>query len=183
VSDIFQSLSSFAVFLSIAAFGFLFLLISLIFGEIFEHIGFDHDVSHDADGGQGVSFLSPRVLSVFITAFGAAGAIASYYGLNALAASGIGFVTGAIFGSLIYWFASFLFSQQATTEVKANDVLGQTGRVTVGIPKDGVGQVRCRIGEELVDKTARSSDGSAIPENTLVLIEQVLGELVLVKRT
>ncbi|MBI3682155.1 MAG: NfeD family protein [Acidobacteria bacterium] len=182
MTELIQSLSAFAVFLSIAAFGFLFLLISLIFGELFEHLGgIDHDISHDMDHG-GPSFFSPRILSVFITAFGGAGAIGSYYGLSTLASSGLGFVSGTGFAYLIFLFARFLYGQQATTELKTTDVVGQTARVVVGIPKDGVGQVRCRIGEELVDKVARSQDGEPIPENTAVHVEQALGEIVVVKR-
>jgi membrane protein implicated in regulation of membrane protease activity len=179
VAEFLQTLSAFAVFLSIAAFGFLFLLVSLLFGEVFEHFSFEHEIDHDMGGP---SFLSPRILSVFITAFGGAGAIATYYGLSTLPASGIGFFTGGAFASLIYMFARFLYSQQASTEVKATDVLGQTARVVVGIPKDGLGQVRCRVGEELVDKIARSSDGTPIPENTPVTVEQVLGEMLIVNR-
>ena len=182
MAGLFESFSAFTVFLSIAAFGFVFLLISFLFGEVFDHVGFDHDLDHDLDADGGPSFFSPRVLSVFITAFGGAGAIASYYGVSTLAASGIGLAAGMAFGAMIYAFARFLYGQQASTEVKTLDVVGQTARVVVGIPKDGVGQVRCRIGEEIVDKIARSGDGKAIAENEAVRVEQVLGEMVIVKR-
>jgi hypothetical protein len=52
----------------------------------------------------------------------------------------------------------------------------------VAIPAGGVGQVRCRVGEELVDKIAQSADGAAIPENVPVRIAEVLGETVVVRR-
>jgi hypothetical protein len=45
-----------------------------------------------------------------------------------------------------------------------------------------VGQVRCRIGEELVDKIARARDGSLVPENAAVRVEEVLGETVIVSK-
>jgi hypothetical protein len=185
MTEILQSLSAFTVFLSIAAFGFVFLVISFVFGEIFEAFGFDHDFDHDGGldhGGGGPSIFSPRVLSVFVTAFGGAGAIATYYGLSSLASSGVGFISGVVFGSVILTFARFLYGQQATTEVKATDVIGQTARVVIGIPKDGVGQVRCRVGDELIDKIARSQDGEPIQENVPVRVEQVLGEIIIVKR-
>ena len=46
------ALSAFSVFLAIAAVGFLFLLVSLVFGEIFDHFdgGLDHDLSHGGPG-------------------------------------------------------------------------------------------------------------------------------------
>ncbi|HOL71524.1 MAG TPA: hypothetical protein PLA43_09775 [Bryobacteraceae bacterium] len=174
-----SQVSAFTVFLSIAGVGFLFLLISLIFGEIFEHFegGFDHDID---DGGPG--FLSTRVLSVFVTAFGGSGAVATHYGLSAVAASGVGFASGMLFASMIYAFARFLWAQQATSEMRVADLVGQTARVVVGIPSGGVGQVRCRIGEQLIDKIARAADGGAIAEHSVVRILEALGETVIVVR-
>jgi hypothetical protein len=75
-----NELSAFTVFLLIAGAGFVFLLISLIFGEIFEHFDADHD-----SGGPG--FFSTRVISVFVTAFGGTGAVAVQYGASVLGAS------------------------------------------------------------------------------------------------
>lgn len=105
-----SQVSAFTVFLSIAGVGFLFLLISLIFGEIFEHFegGFDHDVDH---GGPG--FLSTRVLSVFVTAFGGFGAVATHYGLSAVPASGVGFASGMLFASMIYAFGETVIVARA----------------------------------------------------------------------
>jgi membrane protein implicated in regulation of membrane protease activity len=87
-----------------------------------------------------------------------------------------------VFASLIYTFARFLYSQQATSEVRSADLVGQVARVVVTIPAGGVGQVRCRLGEELVDKIARAGDGHPIPENTPVRVEEVLGDTVVVKK-
>ena len=58
------------VFLGIAALGFLFLLISLVVGDIFDSFGFDTGLDVDGQG-----FLDSRVISVFVTAFGGFGAI------------------------------------------------------------------------------------------------------------
>jgi membrane protein implicated in regulation of membrane protease activity len=169
------SLSAFSVFLAIGAVGFLFLIVSAAFGEIFEHFE-----GLDDHGGPG--FFSTRVVAVFITAFGGAGAVATYYGVPAIPASGIGFLTGLPFGAAIWLFARFLFHQQATSEVRAHDLVGQIGRVVVAIPAGGVGQIRCRIGEELVDKIARTRDGDPVGENASVQVEEVLGETVIVKK-
>jgi membrane protein implicated in regulation of membrane protease activity len=177
--DLLPHLNAFSVFLAIATVGFLFLLISLFFGEIFEHFegGLDHDLGH---GGPG--FFSSRVLSVFVTAFGGFGAVATHYGLSTVPASAVGFASGMVFASAIYYFARFLYGQQASSDVRSADLVGQTGRVVITIPAGGVGQVRCRLGEELVDKIARANDGQAIPENTSVRVEEVVGELIVVKR-
>jgi membrane protein implicated in regulation of membrane protease activity len=87
-----------------------------------------------------------------------------------------------VFAGVIYAFARFLYGQQATSQVHSSDLVGQTARVVVAIPAGGVGQIRCQIGEELVDKIAQSRDGTAIPENASVKIDEILGETVIVKK-
>ena len=178
MADWLVHVSQFTVFLAISAAGFLFLVVALFFGEIFEHL--DGSADHDFGHG-GPSFFSVRIISVFITAFGGFGAVATHYGFGVLGASGIGFLSGASFAGLIYAFASFLYGQQASTDIHPRDVVGQTARVIVPIPKDGVGQVRCQIGEQLVDKIARTRDGIAIAENAAVTVVDVLGETVIVE--
>jgi membrane protein implicated in regulation of membrane protease activity len=173
------ALNAFVVFLAIAAVGFLFLMISLFFGEIFEH--FDGALDHDLDHG-GPGFFSTRIISVFITAFGGFGAIATDQGAGALAASAIGAGAGFLLAAPVYFLARFLYGQQATSESRAQDLVGRVGRVVVSIPAGGVGQVRCTVGEELVDKIARGRESEAIPENTPVIVEEIVGETIVVKR-
>ncbi len=175
--DWLPQLSQFSVFLALAAIGFLFLLVALFFGELFEHFDFsaDHDLSH---GGPG--FFSTRILSVFITAFGGFGAVGTYYGFGVLGSSGIGFLSGLFFAGLIWAFAGFLYSQQASSDVRIQEAVGHVARVVISIPAGGVGQVRCPLGEQMVDKIARSADGQPIPENTAVSVVEVLGDTVVV---
>jgi len=177
-----MSLSAFAIFLAIAAVGFLFLIVSLMFGEIFGHgdIGaHGGDVHGDAHG---VGFLNLRVLSVFVTAFGGFGAIGVHLGYRTEISTAIGLVGGFIFGGIIYLFASFLYGQQASSGVGVGELVGRTGQISVAIPAGGLGQVRCALGESVVEKLARTVDGGAIPANTSVKIESIVGETVLVRR-
>jgi hypothetical protein len=51
----------------------------------------------------------------------------------------------------------------------------------VAIPENGLGQVRCSLGEGMVEKIARAQDGKAVPVNTSVRIESIVGETVLVR--
>jgi membrane protein implicated in regulation of membrane protease activity len=173
-----SQLNAFTVFLGIGAIGFLFLIISVLFGELFDHLGGIGD--HFDHGGPG--FFSGRVMAVFITAFGGFGAVATNAGLSVFLSTAIGFSGGVIFGGAIGAFAKFLFGQQASSDVRSTDLVGQTARVVVTIPAGGIGQIRCRVGEELVDKVARSSNGESLAENTPVLVEEVLGETVIVKK-
>ena len=178
--------SAFGVFLGIASIGFLFLVVSFLFGEFFGHgdlAGHDADFHGDLHNGGGISIFSGRILSVFVTAFGGFGAIGIHLGYSTEVSTALGVAGGLVFGAIIYLFASFLFSQQASSEIRTSDLAGSTAHVSVAIPKGGVGQVRCTLGESVVEKIARSRDGEQIPINALVKIEAVVGETVVVRRT
>jgi hypothetical protein len=45
-----------------------------------------------------------------------------------------------------------------------------------------LGQVRCTLGDTVVEKVARSKDNEEIPANMLVKIEEIVGETVIVRR-
>jgi membrane protein implicated in regulation of membrane protease activity len=172
-------ISAFTTFIAIGVFGFVFVVASSFFGDLFEH----GDLDHDADGaGGGPSVLSSRILSVFVTAFGGFGAIASYMNYGLGVSTAVGFGGGVIFGGIIYFFARFLYGQQASSHVHMGDLVGSTAEVSVAIPAKGLGQIRCTIGDSVVEKVARSKDGAGIPANTVVKIEEVVGETVLVRR-
>ena len=173
------STSAFVTFLAIAAFGFVFLIGSSILGDVFEH----GDFSHDADGhGAGPSILSSRILSVFVTAFGAFGAIGIHAGYGVGVSTAMGFGGGVLFAGVIYVFASFLYSQQASSHVRTGDLVGNMAQVSVTIPRGGVGQVRCTLGDTVVEKVARAASNEEIAVNTLVRITTLVGEVVLVDR-
>lgn len=172
--------SAFAVFLGIAAVGFLVLIISFFMGELFD-FG-DHSFDHHADFGDGVSFMSSRVLSVFVTAFGGFGAIGTHLGYSIGVSTGMGMAGGLVFGGLIYLFATFLYGQQASTDVSISELAGKKGQVSVAIPKGGVGQVRCILGNTAVDKIARSKDGGEIPSSTMVVVEEAVGDTIIVRK-
>jgi hypothetical protein len=174
--------STFHVFLGIAAIGFLFLVVSFLFGELFGHgdVGaHGGDVHGDTHG---IGFFNTRVVSVFITAFGGFGAIGIHLGYRTEISTLIGLVGGAVFGGIIYLFASFLYSQQASSGTLVGELVGLTAEVSVAIPKGGLGQVRCCIGENVIEKLARTVDGEAIPANTSVKVESIAGETLLVRR-
>ena len=180
---LFAGFSAFAIFLALASVGFLFLVVSFVFGELFGHADFSgHDADLHGELHGGVSFFSTRVLSVFVTAFGGFGAIGIHLGYGTGVSTAIGLGGGLFFGALIYLFASFLYSQQASSEVRVSDLVGRTAQVSAAIPRGGLGQVRCTLGESVVEKIARSQDGAEIPANATVKIEAVVGETALFRR-
>ncbi len=60
--------------------------------------------------------------------------------------------------------------------------MGNTAQVSVAIPKGGVGQVRCTLGDTVVEKVARAATNQEIPVNTLVKIQKLVGDVVHVDR-
>jgi len=173
------------LYAAVAAIGLLFLLAMLFVGELF---GGDHDGhievhGHDVgDHGHGPSIFSARIMATFLTAFGAGGAIARYFDLSHLVSSGIGIVTGVAMASLVYQFAKILYSQQASSEVRMNSLVGRTAEVTVGIPEGGVGQITITIAGERSSHIARPSDGKPIGMGSEVVITALRGDSVIVKR-
>ncbi len=167
--------TSLVLFLVVGGIGFLFLIFSLLVGDVFEALDLDFDL--DLDGGDGhFGVLDSRVLSVFMTAFGGLGAIGVQFGLGFLLSALLGIGGGITFGALVFAFGYFLYSQQASSSVSERDLIGRTAKVVVGILPGTVGQISCTIGEEKVEKLARTRDGDEIKAGTLVLIEEVTGD-------
>ena len=170
---------------AIAAFGFLFLLVMLFVGEIF---GADHEVSaHDlsVDHGDaydsgGPSIFSARIMAAFLTAFGVGGVVGRYYDLPHPAASGVGVVSGIVLSGIVYQFAKFLYSQQASSDVRMTDLVGRSAEVSVAIPDGGVGQIALSFRGERSEHIARSADGRPVFRGAEVVITGLRGDSVVV---
>jgi hypothetical protein len=166
------------IFLAIGGIGFLFLLISLLIGDLFDIIGFELDNSLD---GHDFGLLDSRVVSVFLTAFGGFGAIGTLWGFGAFIGSGFGLLGGLIFGAIVFYFGKLLHSQQVTSSLTTEDLIGRPAQVTVRIMPDQIGQVIFTVGEERIEKLARSADNSQIDVGTPVRIDSFAGDSVLVR--
>ena len=170
---------------AIGVFGFLFLLVMLFVGEIF---GADHDVGGhdlsvehgDADHGGGPSIFSARIMASFLTAFGVGGVVGRYYELSHPAASGVGVAAGIVMAGLVYQFAKFLYSQQASSEVRMTSLIGRSAEVSVAISEGGVGQIALTFGGERTEHIARSGDGRALLRGADVVITGLRGDSVVV---
>ena len=175
------------IYAAIGAFGLIFLLVMLFIGDVFggDHdvhvgeVGADHgDIGHETGPG----IFSARIMASFLTAFGVGGVVARYYGLSHPAAAGCGVVAGVVMSGVVYQFAKILYSQQASSEVRMSSLIGRVAEVTVGIPKDGMGQVTLEYGGERTTQIARSTDGSVIPPGTAVIITALRGDSIIVER-
>jgi membrane protein implicated in regulation of membrane protease activity len=168
---------------TIAVVGFLLLLFMLLMGEVF---GSDHDVgAHDAHLGLdtdhgGPSVFSVRIMAAFVTAFGVGGVVARYYDLSHPAASGVGTASGIVLAGIVYQFAKYLYSQQASSDVRMSSLVGRSAEVSVAIPASGVGQVTTTFGGERTEHIARTADGRAIKRGAGVVITELRGDAVIV---
>jgi membrane protein implicated in regulation of membrane protease activity len=177
VPEFLSNMSPLMVFLGIASLGFVFLLLSLVVGDIFDSFGFDTGL----DGGaNGHGFLDSRVISVFVTAFGGFGAIGIQAGFSIVASSLMGLAGGVVLGALVSLFARFLYKQQATTSVTTSQLVGRTAQVIVSIAPGSLGQVSCRVGEERVEKLARAKDNGEIKAGATVRVDEVAGDSLIV---
>lgn len=177
MSEFLSSVTPLMVFLVIAAIGFIFLVISLVVGDLFDNFGID------ADGVAGTDihgFLDSRAISVFVSSFGGFGAIGIQMGLGIVASSMLGLAGGIVLGGLVTMFARFLYKQQATTSVGTAQMVGRTAQVIVSIAPGSVGQVSCRIGEERIEKMARSKDNLEIKAGSMVRVEEIAGDSLIV---
>jgi membrane protein implicated in regulation of membrane protease activity len=164
------------IYLIVAGVGAIFMIVSLFFGN-------DGEVSAETEVGGGPGFFSLRALAVFLTAFGAIGAVAHNYFPpakgTALISSLLG-VMGGVIMSLVYVMAMrMVYSQEASSLVADRDLVGVEGRVTVAIPENGLGEVSCLIGGHVTRRMARARQ--ALPEGTVVRIKEVYGDTVVVE--
>ena len=170
------------IYIAVAAFGLLTLLLMLFVGEIFGDHDFGHEVAAghlDADHG-GPSIFSVRIMGAFLTAFGVGGVIGRYYKLSHPASSGIGIVTGVAMATIVFQFAKVLYSQQASSEISMQGLVGATAEVSVAIPARGVGQVTVSAAGARSEHIARSIDGRALPRGAAVVIKRVGGDSLVV---
>lgn len=176
------------VFIILALSGFTFLMVTLIFGEIFDFAGdvahdivIEHEVSMDHPETGGPSPFSIRIIAAFLTGFGASGAIASFYKMNWIQSSGIGLCFGLLVGAIVYFLVSAMYKQQAQSGASLSEMVNLSGVVTVTIPKDGMGQVSVISKSCQSEHLAKSEDKSEIRNGTDVKVVRIVGGQLVVK--
>lgn len=161
------------VFLSLAAIGLLFLLVSAFAGD---HI----EVHPEVEVG-GMGFLSVRAIAVFLTAFGTVGAIARWYGMGTLSCSLWGLLSGVILSLVYVLVMGLVKSQEASSLVNDDDLIGCTGRITVAIAPGALGEVSCTSRSQTVRRMVRATHVGGVAEGSLVRIKEVQGDVLIVE--
>ncbi len=173
------------VFLTLGGIGFLFLMISLILGDVFDaldldfgaDLDFDADVDADFDGsgGGGFGILDSRVISMFLVAFGFVGALALQLGSGGVLSVLAGIGSGLLLGGLVFAFGFYLVSQEASPPVTNRELVGHAAKVIVDIKPNSIGQISFDVREQRIDKLARTRDGKEIKAGETVFIEEIAG--------
>lgn len=164
------------LYFAIALIGALFLIASVVLGEVLDFTG------GDADGLDGdVHPLSGKTIAVALTAFGATGMITTQYGWSALISALTSAVAALFLGAVAWWVITSLYRATASTDVSIASLVGRRGQITVRIPAGDVGEVLITTADSTRHLIARSRDGTAIQVGTPVRIVEALGSAVLVE--
>lgn len=150
--------------------------------------GADGDVGGNAghvsvDNAMHFPLLSPVVIAMFFTAFGAGGLIGievlkdRHPLMTLLPAIG----GGLAFGGLLGWTMMMFFRRaMGTSQARESDIIGAEAQVTVTIPPAGVGKIAYEAAGTRFTAPARSAAGTEIRQDAKVVIRKRDGAVMLV---
>ena len=135
-----------------------FVVISLIFGEMFD---FD---------GVGFIFLKPKVLALTLTVMGGVGLLLERR-INNYLVFPISLASGLLAGFLLYRFIFLpLYRLQHTSTHDKQSLIGTFAKVALTIPQGGYGKIKYTVSGSIVTSPAKTEDGSGIPRDADVVI-------------
>jgi membrane protein implicated in regulation of membrane protease activity len=193
------------VFVGCFFLGLAYAVISAIFGGIFGgaegggeggaeggHFDVDHDIVGHVDAGGGsdsgtihFSPLSPVVVAMFITAFGAMGMIClKVFKWSPYPSMAIAVFTGLVIASVTFIIFTMLFkATQGSSEAILADVIGKEAEVITSIPADGLGEVAYVSRGTRYTASARAAQKNEIKSHSVVIVEKIVGNTFYVKST
>lgn len=164
------------------------LLSGVFAGDVHGHIDTSGapDVHADAsahDGGVHFSPLSPVTVSMFLASFGGTGIICKrYFDLGPQVQIPIAAMSGFVVAGFVGWLMfSLVKAASANTLVRVEDLIGRDAEVSIGIPKEGMGQIVYVQGGRQT-APARAADNSEIPSGSVVKIVRMVGNTFFVER-
>lgn len=132
------------------------------------------DIAEGLSSGE-IGFLNPTVILSFIAIFCGAGFIFEYTTeLNTIIVSIISALISFALVSLIHMFILVPVSKaEQSTAYSLDELVGQLGKLTVPIPKDGLGQISIERNFGYYSHPAKSSDNQPIAVDSKVRIISV----------
>jgi membrane-bound ClpP family serine protease len=147
------------------------ILLDDILGGLLDFLSFDFDLG-------GVSLMP--LLFGFVSMFGVGGLIGTQvFELDAGRASLVGAVAGAMGAFLVFAIFGFLRRAEAPEAFSLRDLVGQIGRVSVGIPAGRYGSVYLSYAGESHNLTATAERD--IPAGATVQVADVAGSALIVQ--
>lgn len=151
-----------------------FLVLSLVFGDVFDFLDF-----LDLDIGEGVA-ITP-VLFTAIAAFGAGGLLGlSAFDVSAGISALVGLAASVVFGGLAAVFFSALRRQEAPQTFDTQDLVDARGRCDLAIVPGKSGRVSIRYEGMTRSYTATSKEEIRVGEDVVVV--EAVGNSLEVKR-
>jgi len=173
-----------AIYLFCLVAGFVFTLITLVFGHFFGHgdhvsgSGGHAEAGADNSDMPGVSIFSPSVIACFVTAFGGFGVTFTEIPATqkAFVSAPLSIVCALLVAAMLYKILSTLFNHtQSSSESKLAEITGIEASIVSPIPENGVGEIAYVVGGTRYTAPARTENGSAISNGKLVKITRVVG--------
>ena len=167
------------LYTAIAIGSFLFVAGSFLFGGDHHEMG-DHGVGgHFGDDEASLSFFSPKVIFTFLLGFGAAGAVASSYGLKTHWCILIGIGCGFCLALVAYGMLTLIYKQQSTSLINTNNPVGRTAQGLTAIPPNGTEEIGLEVQGQYQTYLARGKIADGIPKGSRVtVVENQGGQLV-----
>jgi membrane-bound ClpP family serine protease len=105
-------------------------------------LGVDVDTDVGVDAGIGPNPLGIPTMLAVLSLFGLVGyAVTTVYG-DVLFGAGVGIGVGVLTGAVLYLALRHLFlTQEASSDLRLQDLVGLTGETSIPISRDGAGQV------------------------------------------
>lgn len=183
----------FMIFATMAVIGGLYVIGSLFFGGGEEDAGdgefggegeFGDDLSDMDDGGDVAGIFSFRNIMLFITGYGAVGAIARFQGGSFVVSSLWGVMAGVLMAAVGYFVYRFFRKQQGSSNINNLSLIGRKGIVQIPVSPETFGEVKVLDSmQRPVRLRARSSDGKTHGIGTDVTVVTVSGTEAVVKAT
>jgi membrane protein implicated in regulation of membrane protease activity len=145
------------------------------------HVDTGTDMHVDSDHVSGPNPLSLRTFSMFVTMFGAVGALVMFYGGSVLLASILSTIGGFIGGWVMWIIIKAIYKQQGNSTISAQQLVGSTARIVSAVSKNVPGEVIVQFADQRHDMIAFASEDVSIPIGSEVQIIAVNGNSVIVQ--
>jgi membrane protein implicated in regulation of membrane protease activity len=177
-------MSTFLVYLFCLTIGFVFVLVSAVFGHVFGdggHVdgsGGHAETGADSSDAPGVSLFSPIVMAAFVAAFGAFGLILSEVEalksplisapLSVVGAFGVAFALVTVLQKIVR-------ASDSSSESQIGMLIGHVATVISPIPDAGVGEIAYVQSGSRYTAPAREEKSRPVPSGQTVTITRIVG--------